>query len=112
MDPILSLEEVQECIRATTACRAQCWIHGSESFVEALLPWILEHVHLDMYFIISDSSGRQKLKNEILQRDFTWAFLTHKEVGGILQGGWKIGARKWRDLAEIRTILAFGPMQE
>jgi hypothetical protein len=103
VDPILSLEEVQECIRATTACRAQCWIHGSESFVEALLPWILEHVHLDMYFIISDSSGRQKLKNEILQRDFTWAFLTHKEVGGILQGGWKIGARKWRDLAEIRT---------
>ena len=56
-----------------------------------------------MYFIISNSSGRQKLKSASLQRDFTWIFLTHKEVGGILHGGWKIGARTWRDLAEIRT---------
>ena len=72
-------------------------------FVESLLPWICEHSHLDMYFVISDSSGRQKLKSAILQRDFTWIFLTHKEVGGILHGGWKIGARTRRDLAEIRT---------
>jgi len=102
-DSLLSMEELQDCILATASRRAQCWIHGSETFVESLLPWICKHSHLDMYFVISDSSGRQKLKSAILQRDFTWLFLTHKEVGGILHGGWKIGARTWRDLAEIRT---------
>jgi len=102
-DSLLSLEELQECILAMASRRAQCWIHGSEIFVEYLLLWICEHPHLDMYFVISDSSGKQKLKSAILQHDFTWMFLTHKEVGGILHGGWKIGARTWRDLAEIRT---------
>ena len=102
-DSLLSMEELQDCILATAPRRAQCWIHGSETFVESVLPWLCKHSHLDMYFVISDSSGRQKLKSAILQRDFTWIFLTHKEVGGILHGGWKIGARTWRDLAEIRA---------
>ena len=42
-----------------------------------------------------------KLSNEFLQSNFTWAFLTHKEVGGILQGGWKIGAKVWKNLPDI-----------
>ena len=49
-------------------------IHGSEAFVEFLLPWICEQPHLDIYFIISDSSSQQKLKSISLQCDFTWLF--------------------------------------
>lgn len=45
---LLSLEAIQECILATAPRRAKCWVHGSEAFVESLLPWIREHFHLDM----------------------------------------------------------------
>jgi len=67
--------------------QAKCWIHGSEKIVDFILPLIKDQVHLNVYFVISDSGGQKKLSNEFLQSNFTWAFLTHKEVGGILQGG-------------------------
>lgn len=60
-DPVLSLEDIEECILATAPRRAQCWIHGTEAFVKSLLPWIGVQQHFEMYFIISDSSGRQKI---------------------------------------------------
>lgn len=39
----------------------------------------------DMYFVISEVSGRQKLKSASLQNDFTCFFVTHKEVCGIME---------------------------
>ena len=59
-------------------------------FVESLLPWNLDRAYLDLYFIISDKNSRHIFRSAILQRDFIWFALSHKEVGGILQGAWKI----------------------
>ena len=101
-DTLLTLDELKGCIRGTVSQKSQCWIHGSELFVESLLPWILDHAHLDLYFIISDRHSRHILRSDILQHDFTWFALSHREVGGILQGAWKIGARKWKNLPEIQ----------
>jgi len=71
--------------------------------VDFVLPLIKDQVHLDVYFVISDSGGRTKLSNEFLQPNIMWTFLTHKEVSGILQGGWKISAKVWKDLPKIRA---------
>ena len=50
-DTLLTLDELKGCIRGTVSQKSQCWIHGSELFVELLLPWILDHAHLDLYFL-------------------------------------------------------------
>jgi len=92
-ETLSSIETMSQQIIDSLPHRAKCWIYGSENFVDFILLLIKDQVHLDVYFVISDSGGRTKLNNEFLQSNFTWAFLTHKEVGGILQGCWKIGAK-------------------
>jgi len=86
-ETLSSLETISQRIIDFAPHRAKCWIHGSEFFVDFILPLIKDQVHLDVFFVISNSGGRTKISNEFLQSNFTWAFLTHKEVGGILQGG-------------------------
>ena len=69
-DTLLTLDELKVCICGTVSQKSQCWIHGSELFVESLLPWNLDRAHLDLYFIIGDRNSRHIFRSAILQRDF------------------------------------------